>query len=55
MAQTANLMICGFKSHMRYMGTKRHIVENNIDLIREYEKLRKPLMVIVLMLEKEKF
>lgn len=31
---------------MRYMGTKRHIVENNIDLIREYEKLRKPLIEV---------
>lgn len=32
---------------MRYMKTKRYIVENNIDLIREYEKLRKPLAEVL--------
>lgn len=37
---------CGFDSHMRYMETKRYIVENNIELIKDYEKLKKPLLEV---------
>ena len=41
------ILVYGFDSHLRYMSwNKRYIVENNLSLIKEWEKLGTPLMKV---------